>query len=425
MMKFINYLMFQLIAKKNIFKRFFFTLIIIFLYVIGTNIPIPCLTKEQQENISPIFGIFSTNSNYPLSLLSLGIIPYITSSIIMQFASKIFSFLKEWEEQGDKGKYKLNLTSRFLTLFLSCGYGIAMVSSSAGWFKLTSQKLSNIVILEVIFFLVVGVFICIWLADLITAKGIGNGVSILIAINISQEVFNTFSFLFNKENPIAFLPKFLILCCFLLLLILTIILCSAYLKIPIFYYTSKSNDAKIDKNIPFKLNTTGVLPVILANSFMSIFNIVSQLSVEDGNFKKFVDRFLLISTRQNLGFSFFLYLSFILLFSVFSIFMVINPHAVSEHLSKQDAYIEGIKPGEDTTFKITSELFKVNLISSVLLTLIAAIPDLVSFCMSRLYNIPMPKLGGTSLLIIVGVALECIQRMNVKTHLPSMYQNLF
>nr|AEY68238.1 SecY [Candidatus Phytoplasma phoenicium] len=425
--------------KKNIHK-ILFTLIIIFVYVIGTNIPVPCLDSKTYKAIkfwSSIryqilnFGFGKDKTKFPFAILSLGVMPYITTSIILQLANKIVPFLKEWGGHGEKGKYKLNLFSRFITLILSFGYGLS-ITSQLKHNRLLSEN-TSLMQLKVTFFLVVGVFICIWLADLITAKGIGNGISILIAINISKEVYNTFNFLYAppEDYALTIWSRCAILSYLLCLLVLTIILCSAYLKIPILYYTINVNtihEAKIDKHIPFKISSAGVLPVILATSLMNMFDMISVFLSSNSNLKNIIDSYLSASKRPELGVSFFLYLSFILLFSVFSMFMVINPRDVTEHLSKQDAYIEGIKPGEETLHKITDELFKITLIGAIFLTLLAAMPDILNWFYKWFYDQNLPQnmqFGGTSLLIIVGVALECVQRMNTKTHLTSMYNKLF
>nr|AEY68225.1 SecY [Candidatus Phytoplasma phoenicium]AEY68226.1 SecY [Candidatus Phytoplasma phoenicium] len=411
------------ISQKKKISKILFTLVIIFIYVIGTKIPVPCLNKENIDKMK-IISLISSDEKLPLFILSLGIMPYITVSIIIQLASKIIPFLKEWNEQGEKGKNQLNLFSRFLTLFLSFGYGLGMLSSKNMFLILPSGLLIRV---KIAFFLVVGVFICIWLADLITTKGIGNGVSILIVIGISKEVFNTFRFLYNPEpSTLSIFDRFVIFGFLLFLLILTIILCSAYLKIPILYYTSNINkihEAKIDKHIPFKINSAGVLPIILATSLMNSFDMISSF-MPDNKFKKIINSYFSLAQRQELGLSFFLYLSLILLFSIFSIFMIINPHDVTQHLSKQDSYIEGIKPGDETTYKITDELFKITLIGAICLTLLAAIPDILYFYYSEKLPHNM-KFGGTSLLIIVGVALECVQRMNTQTQITSMHNKLF
>nr|QEN95724.1 translocase protein SecY ['Corylus avellana' phytoplasma D890/17] len=420
------------ISQKKKINKILFTLVIIFIYVIGTKIPVPCLDKgniKLIESIESLYSVFGSGDfKFSLCILSLGIMPYITVSIIIQLASKIVPFLKEWSEQGEKGKNQLNLFSRFLTLVLAFGYGLGMTSSN-----MLGIILLPAIRVQIAFFLVVGVFICIWLSDLITAKGIGNGVSILIVISISKEVYSTFRFLFKPDesnlipSTLAIYDRFVIFGCLLFLLILTIILCSAYLKIPILYYTSninKTHEAKIDKHIPFKINSAGVLPIILATSLMNSFDMISSFMHPDNKFRKVIISYFSISQRQGLGLSFFLYLSLILLFSIFSMFMVINPHDVTQHLSKQDSYIEGIKPGEETTYKITDELFKITLIGAICLTLLAAIPDILYFCYSSKLP-PNMKFGGTSLLIIVGVALECVQRMNTQTQLTSMHNKLF
>nr|BBA46855.1 protein translocase subunit SecY [Candidatus Phytoplasma noviguineense] len=405
--------------KKNIIKKFFFTLVIIFLYVLGTQIYIPFLSESKYEKlifnkqITVLFGFLGENFN-TLCLLSLGIMPYITASIVMQFVRKIFVSIKEWEEQGEKGKYKINVATRILTLFFALTQGLALIINSKVFNFQTDEMFA---IIQTLFFLVVGVFICIWLADLITAKGIGNGISLLIVVNISKEVFNTFQFLLFGQ--IVLLKRLFILLLFIILLILTVILSSSYLKIPIYYASNKNND-KIERNIPIKVNTSGVLPIILASTLLNIFPIINIFFNKNNRIHQFTTFF--IESRQNLGLGFFIYLLLIALFACFSAFMTISPNEIAQHLSKQDAYLENIKPGPQTVYKITQEVFKVTVLGTIFLTLLAATPDIIGYFFEIQRNI---KFGGTGLLIIVGVGVEFIQCINAKTNLKQMYDKLF
>lgn len=271
------------------------------------------------------------------------------------------------------------------------------------------------------FFLIVGVFICIWLADLVTSKGIGNGISLLIVIGISKELFNTFKNLLYVNNKfLSIYLKILICFLFLFLLILTVILCSAYLKIPI-KYAYKKNIQDIEQNIPLKINTAGVLPIILANTIISIIPTISVFTKENSFFKKIEKNFF--ESRFNyLGIGFYIYLLLIIFFSFFSVFITINPNDVAEHLSKKDAFLENIKPGKQTVYKITGELLKISIIGTVFLTILAALPDLIGY----FFNIQQYiRFSGTSFIIIVGVSIEYVENIMTKTNVKNFYNKLF
>ncbi|MDO7983407.1 MAG: preprotein translocase subunit SecY [Pigeon pea little leaf phytoplasma] len=410
--------------KKHIINKIFLTLFIIFIYVIGLNIHIPCIPlnilefAQLKKLILRDLSIF--NSSMPIYFLSLGVMPYITASIIIQIASKIFSSLKEWHEQGSIGKYKINFITRLLTLIIAFGQGLASVMRSQ-LFDIAKQK---ILVLQVVFFLIVGSFICIWLSDLITNKGIGNGVSIFIVISISENLSKSFKSLLLNDSFFSTSQKILVLLSFLILLILTIILCSSYLKIPISYATYKQND-KIQNHIPLKINTSGILPIILANTFINIFPTIGAFLSADNYFKKFTIQ-LQESQYYYLGLGFFVYLLLILLFSFFSVFIMLDPYEIANNLSKQDAYLDGVKPGQETVYKITKELFKVTLMGAFSLTILAALPDIINFILfSKSNRLSTFNLGGTSLIIVVGVAIEIVQKITTSTNVNKLYNKLF
>ncbi|NWN45840.1 preprotein translocase subunit SecY [Candidatus Phytoplasma pruni] len=413
--------------KSKIIKKILFTLVILFIFVIGNKLVIPSeLLKQQislQEKIKDLLKIkvslFETNSS--IYFLSLGVYPYITASIIVQFAQKLFPFMKEWQEQGERGKYKTNLVTRSLTLLFAVGSALSSIQRD-GIATLANNKAH---VLEIVFFLVVGAFISIWLADLITSKGIGNGISIFVAISVSKNLFETLYFLTNIDNSDFVVKRILTLVVLLILLILTVILSAAYLKVPITYATKQNND-KINNHIPLKLNTSGILPVILANSLLQVFGTISLLLGPENGFSKWVTQFQ-ASQSSYLGLGFFVYLLLILLFSVFSTFITINPADIAEHLSKQDAYLEGVKPGDETVYKITQKLFKVTVIGAFSLTVLAALPELIKFFVwgNASHRTVKVQLGGTSLLIVVGVAVEVMQRITTQTNVKKLYKKLF
>jgi preprotein translocase subunit SecY len=204
-----------------------------------------------------------------------------------------------------------------------------------------------------------------------------------------------------------------------------VILSTAYLKVPITYATKQNND-KIKNHIPLKLNTSGILPVILANSLLQVFGTISLLLGPENGFSQWVNRFQ-DSQSNYLGLGFFVYLLLILLFSVFSTFITINPADIAEHLSKQDAYLEGVKPGDETVYKITQKLFKVTVIGAFALTILAALPEFIKFFVwtNDSDNTSQVQLGGTSLLIVVGVAVEVMQRIMTQTNVKKLYKKLF
>jgi len=405
-----------LVDKKKTIKKIFFTLFIILVYVIGTRIYIPFLGTKYYSSSKPSSENFWESlfySNHSLCILSLGVMPYITASIVIQLSQKVFLFMKEWQEQGEKGKRKINILTRILTILLSLGHGWTFI-------QIESPLLSpNNLIFQTLFFLTVGVFISVWLADLITSKGLGNGISILIAVGMADKLYKTFDYLLFADG--SEIQRIWILISYFILLILTIILSSAYLKIPINYAINRNND-KIDKYIPIKLNTSGILPIIFADAFLNLIKQISVFFPKNGTFFKYIDIF--VRSRSELGIYFFVYVLLIMLFSFFSSFMTINPKDVAEHLSKQNAYLKDVQPGLPTVKKIVREMFKITFLGSCFLTLLASAPDIINYLAGSAISKKI-TFGGTSLLIIVGVALESIQDMKAKNNVQKIYNKFF
>ncbi|WP_334331152.1 preprotein translocase subunit SecY [Candidatus Phytoplasma prunorum] len=389
----------KLIFNSKLISRIVFTLFIIFIFILGRSIQIPFLPVNIAA-IMKIFKKFNQNQfliNFDLSnfnLLSLSIYPYITVSIFIQLVQKLIPHLKEWREQGEVGKQKLNRLIRFLAILLAMFQSYLMMNKYN--IELFKDKI------YISFFLATGTAISIWLSDLITAKGIGNGTSILIMVGMSSGVINTFQKIFEfwHTDKIKFFSLFLLL---LFILISTVIIYLATFKIPIIYPNKQS---QVENYIPLKINVSGVLPIILTSTLQAFFmffinNIpfFNKLSYKD----KIID-FISIST--SLGIIFFVCL--IIFFSFLTSFLIVNIHDISEHLSKQDAYIENCRPGKQTTEKISYDFFRITLIGVLFMVFLFILPLLIS----KFFNFTEFKIGGTGFLIIVGVSIETLQQIS-------------
>ncbi|TVY12339.1 preprotein translocase subunit SecY [Candidatus Phytoplasma pini] len=431
--------------RKTTIKKIFITLIVVFIYLFGTYLYIPFLPKEiytylKNESPDESLNLFLPSS---FCILSLGVAPYITASIIMQLAQKVIPLLKDWREQGSKGNYKINLTTKFLTLFTAIFQGLALIFQFTRKIKFHNdifQKLglkpkpeltlNYYQIIIIISILVVGSFVCIWLANIITSKGISDGISFLIVVSVSKELSKNVKSLVSE----GLLKKdlfngggvyLLILLLFFILLFLTVVLSSSYLKIPVYYMSTENNDKALN-HIPIKLNSAGVLPIILANAILNVVFTLRFILSPANKFQKFFSIFE-ESRSEYLGLGFFIYLLLIMLFAFFSIFMNINANEIAQSLSKKNAYLEGKKPGKETVDKINYELFKITVIGVIFLTLLSAVPDLINiFFKKQLKQIGIKSsIGGTALLIVVGVAIECMKNLTKKTNIQKMHNTLF
>ncbi|CAP18548.1 Preprotein translocase subunit SecY [Candidatus Phytoplasma mali] len=397
----------KLIFNSKLIFRFIFTLFIIFIFILGRSIQIPFLNVQIQTIIQLLKGLTTSDKfliNFDLNnfnLLSLSIYPYITISIFIQLVQKFIPHLKEWREQGEVGKQKLNRLTRFLAILLAMFQSYLMINKYSG----NKESGGEIFIgekLYISFFLATGTAIAIWLSDLITAKGVGNGTSILIMVGMSSGVITTFQKIFAFWNTDKI--KFFALLFFLLfILISTIIVYLATLKIPIIYPNKKS---QVENYIPLKINVPGVLPIILTSTMQAFFMFCIN-NIPFFNQLKCKDKIIeFISISTNLGIIFFVCL--IIFFSFLTAFLIVNTNDIAEHLSKQDAYIENCRPGKQTVEKISYDFFRITIIGVFFMIFLFVLPLLIS----KGFDFKEFKIGGTGFLIIVGVSIETLQQIS-------------
>nr|AEM92172.1 translocation protein SecY ['Amaranth chlorisis' phytoplasma] len=406
------------LGNRKLMFQIFFTLFIISIVCLGTSWPLPFINTKSLD-LSKLYGFFPINAG---TLFGLGITPYITASIVVQFLQKLLPICREWKDQGQMGKRKLNLLTRSLALLFAFGQSFAFLNSYSKLF-VTSISTSQLFLLALI--ATAGVAILIWFADLINSKGIGNGTSILIVVSMSHSLINLFVNLnesYLSQNNFLTLKTFNFACIVLLLLlflIFTLVVQITSLKIPINY---ARNQVQGKSYIPLKINSAGVIPVILASALLQPFQMLAGV-IGNTKFTEVVDFFAKTTNFPENQINFFaigFLVLLVIVFSFFSAFMNVNPEDISEHLSKQDAYIAGLRPGEQTTRYLANTLFKITVLGTVFIAALVVTPILVE----HFLGLKDMKLGGTSLLIIVSVALETIQRIEATAN-KKEYQKLF
>jgi len=408
--------------------RLAITLLILLVVRIASHITVPLFNTQAivdfmqaSGSFVAILNNFSGQSLQRFSIMSLGITPYITASIAVQLLQMVIPTLKEWSEQGETGKFKTNQLTRYLAIALAFiqGLGLIIGISVNGSVLIPSLEASVVEQYRYFFYIYMALVItggsalAIWLADLITKKGIGNGTSLLIVAGIMTSLPTMWTTLWTKYITNGTNGWDIVFFIIILLMYFGILLGVVYMqistrKIPIQY---ANRQGKSDSNIPMKLNSGGVIPVIFAQTLLSIpLSLIgfSGLSTTSGGIGGWL--YNVFSYNQPIGFI--LYVLLIVIFSFFYSFLTINPEKISNNLSKSNAYVPGIRPGQDTQDYIARLLFKITVIGTVYLVLLAVIPIFTSiifgFTQTEAQAI---TLGGTSLLIIVGVAIETTQQV--------------
>lgn len=417
--------------NKKLICMLLFTAFALLVWRLGVKIKVPLFdVKANAADSNNLFGfldIFTGGALSQFSILALGISPYITSSIVIQLLQMdIIPQFKEWAEEGEAGKAKLNQWTRYVALFLAFVQALALIigikNSYANLYfeELLGFELNAFTYVYMALVMTAGTAFVMWLADQITLHGIGNGGSMMIVAGIVAGLPAMFVSLYNEfivgttENPAtgwSIAKFFIIIALFLVIIVAIVWMEGLQRKIPVQYANRPAAAAirgKQDSNVPLKLNSASVIPVIFASTLLSVpLTIVNFTSLDTTWWE------MIFSYEKPIGFA--LYIILIFLFSFFYSFLQISPEKMAENLKKQNAYIPGVKPGEDTAAYISKVLFKVTLLGATYLAIVASLPMIITL----IFNIQSAgvSVGGTSIMIVVGVAIETAKQ--IKTEVQS------
>ena len=414
-------------SKSNDLRnRILFTILILSVYRLGTYIPLPSIDPDSlktmmdsnQKGLLGMFNIFSGGAVKRMAIFALGIMPYISSSIIVQLLTGVSETFKNLKNQGEIGRKKITQITRYGTVLLATvqGYGVAVglensgigIADSNSYFKLTT-----------VITLVAGTIFLMWLGEQITQRGIGNGISLIIFSGIVAEIPRALAATFELGRTGALSATIIV---FIFVLIFAtvgfIVFIERSVRKILINYPKRQMGTKIyggeSSHLPLKINTAGVIPAIFASALLLLPITFSNFGFSDT--ESFIDISSLFAQGKPLYML--LYASGIIFFSFFYTSIVFNPKETAENLRKHGGYIPGIRPGERTAFFIEDILTKLTTIGAMYLTAVCLMPE---FLISK-YPIPF-YLGGTSVLIVVVVAMDTVTQ--VQTRLMSkQYESL-
>ena len=415
---------------KEIRDRLFFTLLMLVVVRIGTELPLPGVDgkvfSDWFSNIAgDSFGFFDaiTGGSFEnMSVFALNITPYITSSIIMQLLTIAIPKLEEMQRDGEDGRKKITAITRYLTVALALVQSIAMVIGFGRQGYLIEFNALNAIM--VIAALTAGSTILMWIGERITEKGIGNGISIVLTINIISRIPNDLTslwgqFVKGKEIANQVLNAAIIIAIILCIIILVIFLQGGIRKIPVQYSRKVQGRKQVGgqmTHIPLKINTAGVIPVIFAQSLMTFPVIITAILGKNSGtgvwskVLKFLSQSNWCSKSEPIyTLGLILYVVLIIAFAYFYTSITFNPLEIADNMKKQGGFIPGIRPGKPTSDYLTKILNYVIFIGAVGLTIIAVIPIFFSGFFGASVSF-----GGTSLIIIVGVIIETVKQVESK-----------
>ena len=394
--------------NKDIRKRVLFTLACLFVFIVGKTIPVPG-TQGAVSGLGlwELYDAISGGALERFSIFSLGVMPYISASIITGILQMdIIPYFTGLKEQGATGRQKINQINRYL------GLGIAFLQGFAMAFAFVPNG-TALDFLKIAIILTGGTAFLLWLGDQMTQKGIGNGISLLIMAGIISSIPNMFIETFQSlvlGNDSLFLG--IISFAVFVLVYIAIIVGIVYIekserRIPIQYANQTSSAYGARQNyIPFKLNSASVMPVIFASVIFTIPSFIAGLMDSESSFAVFVTKYVNYNTP--VGFT--AYMIIIILFCYFYTFLQINPDELAKNLNKQGGYIPGVRPGKETKEYISSVIGRITFIGALSIAVIAGLPIVFSSFIDT--GLPSSvSLGGTSILIVIGVALETYNQL--------------
>ena len=412
--------------SNDLRNRILFTVFILAIYRLGTFVPLPGIDPQQlqtlmegnQKGLLGMFNVFAGGAVSRMAIFALGIMPYISSSIIVQLLTGVSDYFKNLKSQGEIGRKKISQLTRYGTVLLATvqGYGLSvglessanLVSNPGVFFKISTVTS-----------IVAGTIFLMWLGEQITQRGIGNGISLIIFSGIVAEIPRALVTTFELGRTGA-ISTIMIISIFILLIatIMFIVFMERALRKILINYPKRQMGNKIyggdSSHLPLKINQAGVIPAIFASALLLLPITFSNFNLSDN------DTFLNISSYFSQGQPLYmiLYASGIIFFTFFYTSITFNPHETAENLRKHGGFVPGIRPGESTALYIDNILTKLTTIGALYLTLVCLMPEFL------IANYPIPfYLGGTSILIVVVVAIDTVTQVQTRL-MSSQYEQL-
>ena len=409
-------------TTKEVRNKIFFTLAMLVIFKIGTYIPAPGVNPEAfnhpqgSQGATELLNTFGGGALKRFSIFAMGIMPYITASIVMQLLQMdIVPKFTEWAKQGEMGRRKINNVTRYFAIILAFIQSIGMAFQFNNYLKgqlIIEKSVMSYLLIAVV--LTAGTAFLIWLGDQITQFCVGNGISLIIFAGIlstlpsSLEQFAQSVFVGQDDTSLAWLKILGLIVALILLTVGAIFVLEAKRKIPI-QYAKKQSAQRLGSQatyLPLKVNSAGVIPVIFAMAFFLLPRTLTLFFPKAEWAQNIADT---ANPSSNIGMI--IYVVLIIAFAYFYAFVQVNPEKMADNLKKQGSYVPGIRPGEQTKKYITKVLYRLTFVGSIFLAAIAILPIIATKFMGLPQSI---QIGGTSLLIVIGVAIETMKTLEAQ-----------
>lgn len=406
----------QIFRTPDLRAKVLLTVALLLLFRVISHIPVPNVDPSQLSDFfsgNQFFGLmdmFSGGSLSRFSIAAMGVNPYINASIIMNLLTIIVPKLEELSKDGERGRQQINQYTRYLTVPLAAiqGYGLVMLFGSSEVNIL--PQLSLIATLQIVLTLTAGTILLMWIGEIITRSGIGNGISLIIFAGIVGELPSMIQGLQLRADSGEFESILLFLGVTLLSVVMVVFINEGHRKIPVTYakrIRGGQTTGGGSTHIPLKVNTAGVIPIIFAISIMSFPTLIANFftTSDSDSIRNAAQWVIQFFTPQSFAY-YSIYFLLVIGFTYFYTLVTFNPQDVADNLKKQGGFIPGIRPGEGTVDYLSKILNRITLVGALFLGAIAVIP----FIVESATNISA-IIGGTSLLIIVSVILETMRQI--------------
>ncbi len=419
---------------RNIFKihelrqRILYTLALLFIVRLGSHITLPgvdayllseAMANKTSDNLLGLYDLFAGGAFSNVAIFALGIMPYISASIIIQLAGAVVPYFQKLQREGEEGRKKITQLTRYGTVLISAFQALGVVTgvvlplSVNGMPVIPAEVQGFGFIFSSVVLMVAGVVFMMWMGEQITEKGIGNGISLIIFINIINRLpfalLDEYRLLAAGTRNIVI--EVVILALMVLIIAAIVLVTQGTRRIPVQYakrVVGRKVYGGVTQYIPLRVNTAGVMPIIFAQAIMFIPQTVLAFFPESEFMQSFASHFDFTSFTYS-----FIYAAMIVFFTYFYTAIAFNPQDVAETMKKQGGFVPGIRPGKQTADFIDNILTKITLPGSIFLAIVAILPAFVSrLGVSGNFA---SFFGGTSLLIMVGVALDTLQQ--IESHL--------
>jgi preprotein translocase subunit SecY len=401
-------------------KKIMFTLLIIAIYRLGSHVPTPGIdveaaqqfSRQAQGGVFQFINLFSGGALTQMAVFALGIMPYITSSIIMQLLTVVIPKLEAWSKEGEQGHKKITQWTRYLTVVLAIlqSTGLAFLFHRGQFGQTGVQTQADLIpnftpgnVALIVLSLTAGTAFIMWLGELITQRGIGNGMSILIFTSIISTLPSEGKAILDQKG---FGPFLLIVAMGIAIIVAIVIMEQGQRRIPVQYakrVVGRKMYGGSSTYIPLKVNQAGVIPIIFASSVLYIPSLLQNV-IQNQTIQNFISNNLVNSASVTYMI---LYGTMVVFFAYFYTAITFNPTDVADNMKKYGGFIPGIRPGRQTAEYLDRILTRITLPGALFIAAIALLPSIAI----SLYNIQALPFGGTSILITVGVTLETMKQI--------------